>query len=84
MQDAKGRTQIDDRLDRIREQAYFGDARYLEEGLFELRWRSGRRVYYTIAEGGDGDMVIILLGGGKNGQSRDIAHARKLLGRETA
>ena len=38
--DAKGRVQVDDRLDRLREHGHFGDTRYLGGDLFELRWRN--------------------------------------------
>jgi putative addiction module killer protein len=55
----------------------FGDHRSLRGGLFELRidWGPGYRVYY----GMDGPMIVVLLGGGtKRGQSRDIERARAL------
>ncbi|MBI5210147.1 MAG: type II toxin-antitoxin system RelE/ParE family toxin [Elusimicrobia bacterium] len=80
--DPKSRAQVDDRLDRIRECDHFGDAKYLGGDLFELRWRRGRRVYYAITEEAVGNAVLILLGGDKNGQKRDIAHARRILQRE--
>ncbi len=38
---AKGRAQVDARLLRIQEFDHFGDARYLGDGLAELRWKSG-------------------------------------------
>ena len=79
--DPKGRAQVDDRLDRIREHNHFGDKRYLGDDLFELRWKNGRRVYYAIAVG---TLALMLLGGDKNGQNRDIARSRKILERETA
>ena len=37
-------SQVDDRLDRIRQHSHFGDRKYLGDDLFELRWRNGRRV----------------------------------------
>lgn len=80
----KGRAQVNDRLDRIREHNHFGDKKYLDDSLFELRWKSGRRVYYTLVEDDDGAAALILLGGAKNGQDRDIAHARKILEREAS
>jgi putative addiction module killer protein len=81
-QDRHSRGQIDDRLDRIREHNHFGDRKYLGAGLLELRWRNGRRVYYAVAADKDGNIAIMLLGGGKNGQTRDIARAREILERK--
>lgn len=76
------RAQVDDRLDRIREHSHFGDKKYLGDDLFELRWRSGRRVYYAICAVREENAALMLLGGAKNAQERDIRHARKLLERE--
>ncbi|HAM34430.1 MAG TPA: hypothetical protein DEB40_05475 [Elusimicrobia bacterium] len=78
----KERAQVDDRLDRIREHDHFGDKKFLGDDLFELRWRSGRRVYYAIVEDTNGNAAVMLLGGHKNGQRRDIIHARRILERE--
>ena len=81
-QDRHSRGLIDDRLDRIREHNHFGDRKYLGAALYELRWRNGRRIYYTVAADKVGNIAILLLGGGKNGQTRDIAQARKILERK--
>lgn len=79
---ARERAQVDDRLDRIREHSHFGDKKYLGDDLFELRWRSGRRVYYAICTDAEENAALMLLGGAKNGQERDIRYARKILERE--
>lgn len=53
-----------------------GDSKSVGEGVTELRMHfgAGYRVYY----GRDGDTLIILLGGGsKRGQSRDIKAAKE-------
>lgn len=45
------------------------------EGLIELRWKNGIRVYSFIW----GDAIVIALNGGnKNGQDRDINRAKKI------
>jgi len=45
------------------------------EGLIELRWKNGIRVYSFMW----GDAVVIALNGGnKNGQDRDIKRAKKI------
>lgn len=53
-----------------------GDSKAVGDGVQELRMHfgAGYRVYY----GRDGDTIIILLGGGsKRGQSRDIKAAKE-------
>ena len=57
------------------ENGNFGDSKSVGDGVQELRMHfgAGYRVYYGRA----GDMIIILLGGGsKRGQSRDIKAAK--------
>lgn len=56
----------------------FGDSKALGDSLFELRlfFGSGWRIYYALR----GKQVVILLyGGDKSTQARDIAQARQLL-----
>ena len=56
----------------------FGDAKQIAADLFELRFffGSGYRVYYTIR---NNKVVILLCGGDKSTQSRDIDKAKNLL-----
>ncbi|MBI4056610.1 MAG: type II toxin-antitoxin system RelE/ParE family toxin [Elusimicrobia bacterium] len=76
----KEQTQVSARLDRIREHNHFGDMRNLREGLAELRWERGLRVYFSVVEI-DGKAVLVLCGGLKNDQKKDIRRARKILER---
>lgn len=76
----KSRSQIETRLKLISAHSHLGDYKNLGERLFELRWKSGRRVYFALIEDG----CLVLLGGYKNGQVKDIKKARKLLKRETS
>ncbi len=60
------------------EMGNFGDAKSLGEGLHELRmtFGPGYRVYFTRR----GERIILLLcGGDKGSQSRDIRRARQLM-----
>ena len=82
--DPWAQSQIEDRLDRIREHNHFGDKKCIAEDLFELRWRNGRRIYYTLASDRNQRVTLMLLGGSKNGQNKDIAQARKILARHAA
>ena len=73
-QNPQVRARVQTRIDRI-ELGNFGDHRSVGAGVFELRlsFGPGYRIYY----GRDGADLVILLGGGeKSRQSRDIARAR--------
>lgn len=74
-----GQAQIDqyhilERFSRIMLYGNFGDYKYIG-GIWELRWKNGRRVYYGYLHELD---IVVLLGGNKNGQKRDIARAKKI------
>lgn len=72
----KSKRQILIRILRIEEEGYFGCHKYLErEDIWELKFNDGRRVYYVTAPE---SKVILLLGGNKNGQSKDIKRAANI------
>ncbi len=75
----KNQAQIDARLRNIEEYEHFGDPRDLGNGLAELKWKSGRRVYFSMVRDQNGRIVVLILGGNKNGQDKDIRTARKIL-----
>ncbi len=64
------------RLARV-EQGNFGDCKQLTGDLFELRFTfgGGLRIYYAIR---DSRVVLLLNGGNKSGQSKDIAKAQEI------
>ncbi len=68
--------QIEKRLALIEEHYHFGDHKKLTGLIWELRWKNGRRLYYAYLED---QKIILLLGGNKNGQSKDIKEAIKIL-----
>ena len=69
------KVQIELRLGRIVMDAHFGIHKYLNDSVWELKWGNGRRVYYAyIPE----EKILLLLGGNKNGQSKDVSRAKKL------
>ncbi len=72
----KSQTQIESRIVNIQLHNHFGDVKNLGDGLAELRWKSGRRVYFSAL--GD-TLILLLIGGNKNAQSKDIKKARLLL-----
>lgn len=74
--DRQARARIDVRLTRVR-LGNLGDSRSVGGGVQELRihYGPGYRLYF--ARHGD-DVVILLVGGDKSGQSRDIRLAQAL------
>ena len=75
----KEKAQIEARLQRIENFDHFGDLKDLGEHLLELRWKNGWRVYFTKVEDARGHVVLLLLGGLKNAQKKDMERARRLL-----
>jgi putative addiction module killer protein len=72
----KDQAQVAARIYNIEKHNHFGDAKYLDHGLAELRWENGRRVYFVKT---DKDNLLLLTGGLKNAQNKDIKKARLLL-----
>jgi putative addiction module killer protein len=79
----RSQVQINKRLSMIKHDGYFGDHKsisFYEKGelkdkVWELRWNDGRRVYYAyIPE----KKILLLLGGNKNGQSKDVSKAKAI------
>ena len=67
---------IDARLDRLKI-GHLGSSRDLGDGLFELKWVNGMRVYYSRKRIGEVDTIVIW-GGFKGTQKIDIRKARAL------
>ena len=76
LRDQRMQAVVDARLTRIRA-GNFGDGKSVGGGVFELRIAlgPGLRVYYGL----HGQKIVVLIGGGtKRGQSRDIRRAQQL------
>lgn len=66
---------VDKRLSKV-ERGLYGNNKRLSEELYELKFDNGLRIYYTEKE----NMIVILLtGGNKSKQSKDIETATKYL-----
>ena len=77
IRDRKGQTIIARRIERVAG-GNLGDVKSLSGGLHELRiaFGPGYRIYFTF----EGDvMVVLLTGGDKGSQKRDIAAARDMI-----
>jgi putative addiction module killer protein len=77
LRDTKGRAQILARIKRIRAYGHFGDCDNVGEGVGELRIHvgPGYRVYF-VQKGRE--VVLLLCGGDKSSQARDIARAKAM------
>jgi putative addiction module killer protein len=74
LRDSNAKTRITMRIDRACD-GNFGDQKFLDEGVWEMRidCGPGYRLYYCL----DGLTVVLLLcGGDKNTQNRDILRAK--------
>lgn len=76
--DLLAQQRIATRLRRIEHDGNFGDHKALGGGLYELRehYGAGYRLYYTQR---GGEIIILLIGGDKSSQARDIEKARILM-----
>ena len=77
LKDMKGRIAIARRIERM-EHGNFGDVKSIRRSISELRISSGPgyRVYFTKR---DDRIIILLVGGDKSSQSKDIEKAEILL-----
>jgi len=77
LKDYQSKIKILARLVRV-ENGHFGDIKSIVANLFELRFffSSGLRIYYTIK---NDSVVLLLVGGDKSSQKKDISQATKLL-----
>lgn len=72
------RAQVDARVARIEENNNLGDWKYIGNGLAELRWKNGRRIYFAKLKD---KIILLLIGGYKNVQKKNLKEAFKLLKR---
>jgi putative addiction module killer protein len=76
LKDIRAKIAIVRRIDRLKD-GYFGDYKSLGDDLFELRIfiGSGYRIYFIHSEQ---ELIVILVGGDKSTQQRDIKLAKKI------
>jgi hypothetical protein len=72
---------VDARIDLAREQGTFVRNKLLDSNfsLYEFKWDSGLRVYFSLLKDRDGNFLLLLTCGNKNSQSRDITDAKKII-----
>lgn len=77
LKDVVARRKILARLERAKN-GHFGDVKAIDARLFEMRFffGGGYRVYYSLR---DNEIIILLCGGNKATQTRDITKAKTIL-----
>ena len=77
LKDAKTKSIVLSRLDRV-SLGNFGDSKYIDEGISELRinYGSGYRIYFSKC---GTSIVLFLCAGNKSSQQKDIALAKEYL-----
>ncbi len=75
--DANARARINVHIRRISLTRNFGDAKPVGDGVFEIRidYGHGYRVYYSQR---GSEVILLLIGGDKSSQQKDIDKAKKL------
>lgn len=77
LKDLKAKAKILFRIQKIENDEYFGDCKPVGDGIKELRvnFAKGYRVYFKEK---DGRVILLLIGGDKSTQQKDIAKAKKI------
>ncbi len=78
LKDTSAKKRILARLDAIETEGYFGEHRGVGDKVSELKFQfgAGYRIYYTIK---DNVVVLLLCGGDKDSQQKDIERAKQIL-----
>lgn len=82
LRDLKAKANIAARIARLQDSGSPGDAKSVGGGVFEMRvnYGPGYRVYYAPLKSA---IILLLVGGDKSTQERDIASAKRLYRRLT-
>ena len=77
LRDKEAKARIIRRIDRVKHFENFGDAEPVGSGVYEMKidYGPGYRLYYAHR---NTELILLLLGGDKSTQNRDIAKAKKL------
>lgn len=80
LKDLRAKAKILFRIQKIENDEHFGDCKPVGNGIRELKidYAKGYRVYFKES---DGKIIILLIGGDKSTQQRDIEKAKEILKR---
>ena len=76
--DSSIKYRVQARIMKLKDDGHFGDSKRLNENLYELKFKKlggGIRIYYGMDN--NEDLVILLSGGNKSDQSKDIKQAQE-------
>ncbi|MEH6763759.1 type II toxin-antitoxin system RelE/ParE family toxin [Aequorivita antarctica] len=78
LKDLKAKAKILFRIQKIENDGHFGDCKAVGNGIIELRvnYAKGYRVYFKEK---DGKIILLLIGGNKSTQQKDITKAKEIL-----
>jgi len=78
LKDLRAKAKILFRIQKLERDGHFGDCKSVGEGVRELKinYAKGYRVYFNEK---DGKIIILLIGGDKSTQQRDIEKAKEIL-----
>ena len=78
LKDLRAKAKILFRIQKIERDGYFGDCKPVVNGISELRinFAKGYRIYFKEM---DGKIIILLTGGDKSTQQKDIEKAKEIL-----
>ena len=77
LKDLRAKAKILLRIQKLEKEEHFGDCEPVGEGIKELKinYAKGYRVYFKEK---DGSLIILLIGGDKSTQKRDIQKAKEI------
>jgi putative addiction module killer protein len=80
LKDLRAKAKILFRIQKIQNDEHFGDCESVGNGIRELKinYAKGYRVYFKEL---DGKIIILLIGGDKSTQQKDIERAKEILNR---
>jgi len=80
LKDLRAKAKILFRLQKIEDNGHFGECEPVANGIRELKinYAKGYRVYFKES---DGKILLLLIGGDKSTQQKDIARAKEILNR---
>jgi len=78
LKDLRAKAKILFRIQRIENDGHFGDCESVGDGVLELKinYAKGYRIYFNEK---DGKIIILLIGGDKSTQQKDIEKAKEIL-----
>ena len=77
LKDLRAKAKILFRIQKIESDEHFGDCEPVGDGIRELKinYAKGYRVYFKEK---DGEIILLIIGGNKSTQKRDIAKAKEI------